>query len=844
MNRVPLGAGALLRFAALPLAAQERGGSPDLFDQLHRLDTDSGQYRDLAAGLAEDLGRILVPLPALSRSERTQILCLRRVLHQGLEPSSEALAQVSDIIAGEARFADLAIRLSDLARRAAALRDAEREAARAVSAEYHRQLDVPWQVLRHHPAGHRALTGGDVTIYADIAERVAAGEPWTSKRMRQRSDYLWRMLARASARATPRGWLAHVGVLTVAQQGWAAGQPLAVDDQAAAETVDNIDDTRIWSGGMVAAGHDADVSVAQSPLAWREAAHVAVWVLRGEGRTWLSRVTVRRTPALDAVWSRLSDGPRSVQTLVSGLTGGNADHAPAVRRFLAHLVSLGVLQAASAPTMIRSSWHEMSAPPLPSGSGPAGGRYTDVYRRPVRPLAETHADSLADLIGIACRVMACADTGPDAAARRLPEAVTERPRPILDVAADCINDDDPFGSWMPRHDWAVPAGRDPAYQRLHAWLTEQLPADPRQAGDPIDLDPAALDRWGVADANVHWPTDALLRPIAAGDGGPVAALITLSPAGVLDARFLPALSALGEALPQITAYQQFLDRVTELTGVRFVEVLIPPLSRQAANAVRRPAYTSWWTGDPDPSGYFDPGLPGPMRYLPLARITARHDEREVIIEFDGERIWPLIHTARVARAPWNIVRALLTSGSPQFDRQFWRPLANSLPAWPERDCLPRITVGGRLVLTPAQWHVRRDDFGQRDDRLADRARALASLRRNRRIPRWVTVSADARDDPVVLDLDSLRALRAVDRFPAEHRSFALSELIPGPGELPVRDLAEPDAAGHYAELLLRLPHRSTPDVAAAAVASRLAAAFPVSTATSESVAGPAESRHG
>src|SRR5260370_6389276 len=60
-----------------------------------------------------------------------------------------------------------------------------------------------------------------------------------------------------------------------------------------------------------------------------------------------------------------------------------------------------------------------------------------------------------------------------------------------------------------------------------------------------EFDAASLDRWGLADVSVDWPADALLRPIAAGDNGPFASLVTLSPAGVLDARFLPALSALG-----------------------------------------------------------------------------------------------------------------------------------------------------------------------------------------------------------------------------------------------------------------------------------------------------------
>ena len=280
---------------------------------------------------------------------------------------------------------------------------------------------------------------------------------------------------------------------------------------------------------------------------------------------------------------------------------------------------------------------------------------------------------------------------------------------------------------------------------------------------------------------------------------------------------MPALGALGEPLPQAVAYQHFLDRLSGLTGVPFVEVLIPPLSARAANAVRRPCYTRHWTGDPDPSCYFDAARPSV--YLPLAAITIRRAGQAVVAEHDGNRIWPVIHTARVARGPWLIIRTLLSLASPQSDRRSWRSLGNSLPAWPDHGQIPRITVGGRLVLTASQWRVRRGDLGNPQDRLVDRARALATLRRARSMPRWVTITAESHDEPVVADLDSLRTLRTVDRMPAGPPTLTFTELVPGPDELPVRDLAEPAGQGHWAELLLRLPFAASPEDEAAAVAS-------------------------
>ncbi|HVB43863.1 MAG TPA: lantibiotic dehydratase [Streptosporangiaceae bacterium] len=830
MNSLTLGAGALLRVAALPLAAYEQGGSPELFARLRQLQADSCRYRARAQATAEDLGRVLVSRAGLSAAERSKVLSLRRVLHRGGLARTDAIGSVSVVAAREAPEADLVTRLASLSHWASELRQADEDLIKAVAAERLRLLGLPWQVLGDHPAGYRALTGGDVTIYADIAARLATGEPWTTKRMRQRSDYLWRMLTRASTRATPRGWLAHVCPLTTAGQGWAAGLPVAVTDQAAVETVDNLDEVRAGVDALGSLDQDRVVTVSRAPLAWCDAEHVRVWALRGEQRTTLTRVRLRRTRALDAAWAKLADGPRPVESLVAELAGSGAAPAETVRRFLAHLVAVGALQAASPPRIVRSGWCRVAA--LPDSAGAASGRnsYSDVYRKPAVPLAQAHGAELARAVGLALRVMACVDRGAGLARPGLPAAVQQARRPLLDVVADCVNGADDLATHVHRHDWQVPAGAeaggDAGYERLHAWLTARWPAGTGHGGAAINLDAALLDGCGLPEAGLSWPTDVLLRPMAAGPQGPLAALTAVSYAGVLDARFLPALSGFGASLPQVAAYRAFLDQLSALTGVQCVELLIPPLSRMAANAVRRPAYTSWWTGDPDWSGYFDPGGPGPTRYLPLAQITVRRDGDRVIAEFDGSPIWPLTHTARVARAPWTVVRALLEHASPQSSRQSWRQLTYSLPAWPDRDYVPRITVDGRIVLTAAQWRVPRAEFGRPDDVLVERARALASVRHARSLPRWVSVTADADEEAVVLDLDSLQALRYIDRIDRRHQTLLIAELVPGPDELPVRDLADPVPAGHGAELLLRLPFGTDAGAAAAAVASRLASSRP------------------
>ena len=110
-------------------------------------------------------------------------------------------------------------RIRALAAASAELAAVREAAERLVAEEEQRLLALPWQLLHASPAGACALGSGDLSVYGDIARRVAAGERWTTKRMRQRSGYLWRMLTRASTNATPRGWLSHVSLLPVGQQG-------------------------------------------------------------------------------------------------------------------------------------------------------------------------------------------------------------------------------------------------------------------------------------------------------------------------------------------------------------------------------------------------------------------------------------------------------------------------------------------------------------------------------------------------------------------------------------------------------------------------------------------------
>ncbi|HEX4700619.1 MAG TPA: lantibiotic dehydratase, partial [Pseudonocardiaceae bacterium] len=385
----------------------------------------------------------------------------------------------------------------------------------------------------------------------------------------------------------------------------------------------------------------------------------------------------------------------------------------------------------------------------------------DVYRRSATGIAESYATRLAELVHLGLRALAL--TGGTVAAPALPAQLGPRPRLLPDLATE---------RWVPV---ALAPGRGP----LDRWIGEHA-----DGADSIDLDVDTLDRLGAPTPTVDWPVDCLVRPIRAHDG-PVAVLDRICPAGVLDAQFASAMRDLYPRVPQADEYRRFLCEIGARAGIPVVEVLVPPTTA--------PTYSSWWTGDPARAG--QPGI-----YVSPARITLRTDAGQVIAEVDGRRIWPVGHTTHAAPPPWDRLSALLMLASPQPPAWSWRPVC------PDRDHVPRITVGGGLVVSVERWRLPCGQLWQRRDRPLDKVTALLRLRRRHGLPRWVTVAAA--DGPVVLDLDSLRSIPVIERLASRGVTcLDVSELLPNPNQLPVRD--ESAGGASVAELVLRLPWRQT-----------------------------------
>ncbi|MEU7305629.1 lantibiotic dehydratase [Streptomyces sp. NPDC007206] len=455
-----------------------------------------------------------------------------------------------------------------------------------------------------------------------------------------------------------------------------------------------------------------------------------------------------------------------------------------------------------------SPLHGTACGPAPAQAAHRGAWFLDSYRTVSTAVPRRAVERVQRGLGIATRVAwlreADRQQAPDTGAVP-PEAAVldERPRPLGEILARLLPDGTcpppapqslrRYAGWHP----AVTCGS--GYARLLAHLAA------RAGEEQVDLDEGLLDALGAPPARTAlppWPLDCLMRPLPGPE--PVAVLETASPAGVLDARFADALHSLYGSYANPPGYRAFLSRVERLTGARFVELLVPPLAERAANAVRRPVVTDWWTGDPDPGPYLGPAGSA-ARYLPLDRITLRRVGPQVVAEADGRRLLPVHHATRTPLPPYDVlVRLLLAAGHPAASRVI--RLDGLAEAFPRTERLPRVTVGGELVVSPAVWRVPRERLWRPGDSETAKARTLAAQRVLAGLPRFAFVRAAAGAKPVPVDFDALTSLHLLDRITARQSGADLlvEEMLPGPGGLLLRDPLH-EGAAVAAQLLLRLP---------------------------------------
>ncbi|MFE9903986.1 lantibiotic dehydratase [Streptomyces achromogenes] len=828
-----LGATALLRLGGMPGAAWTAGAAEHLFEGAARHADTTERLAAQARALADRLGAEVVPHPSLASADRGAVLALRRRLHSGAAPGTpdcvllERSPAVPAGLAGQARA---------LLHGAEAAQAALARLRQEVTAEQQRVAEQAWRTACSSPVMRAFLDSAAPALVGDIERRLADGQSWSGKQLRKRAAYLWRIVGRAAVKTTPRGWAGQIAVLPVTggpdpDDGrpplLAPGTPLGA---LAAIAVENVHLLRAGTAPADLRTAAPATLLAPTPLHFAEPSapapgdppgQVRCYVVdpRAPGR--LRQIVLRRTRVLESVLALLAGGPRTLGELdrmlppLSAPPGGPAVAPAVLRGFLQHLHGLGVVQICRAPRQHCSGWVPAETvgatgalPPTPGGGG-ADAWFLDSYRRLGADAAVPAAAAARVRRGlrIAARLAALREADrPAEPPERQPwfAGLTEQARPISEILADRLSADDPppvrrYTGWHPAHD---PAG---GYARLLA----RLDAAARSGTACVDLDDALLDELGAppADSTLPpWPVDCLLRPLRpCTDGGPVAVLETASSAGVLDARFADGLRTLHGGYGNSDAYRAFLAAVEERSGVRFVDLLVPPLAERSANAVRRPVTTRWWTGDPDPTPYYG-SSGGQARYLPLDRISLRRTHGRIVAEADGRRVIPVYQATLSPAPPYDtLVRLLLAASHPA--ASYLVRLDALDAALPDRARLPRLTAGGDLVLAPATWRVDRGKLWEPGDDLLTKVRVLALLRRSAGLPRHAFVRTAPGAKPVPVDLASLTALQLIERLCAREAGTALlvEEMLPAPEDLLLRDPLH-GGASVAAQLLLRLPH--------------------------------------
>jgi hypothetical protein len=776
----------LVRLAGLPIRYWLAAANPTLFAEVRRFARAEARYRGRGSRLADEIGRELVPRDDLGRADRAALLAVRRDLHRGAAVPSPDLAQVTSLVATLPGLTDR-FRTEILSIVERDRRHAERAASTCllIDAEVERLMQLP-HIVRAESAVAQALPDLPPPVDEAVIERANRRE------RRRRAELVWRRIVRASIGTMPRDWLGHVALAPIATSVESTA-PVA-SARFATHWVENLRTHRRGLATPAEGWPEPDSVITWNPLHWNEDGYLETIVLDHHAEA--SRARVRHTPLLDAVCGSLAAGPRLFREIAADDTIVAGDE---LRGFVRYLTSIGILQAGGAPA--ERLCREVS----PTWAVADGDGRLDVYRFTSGALDASRALGIQDAVMAAMRLF---QVGQDDAS----SSTAERHRL-------------PDGEWtfteVLRTEMAPERHDRDAREVEHGWgqgrggrLAEALHTQIERAADGavVDVRAATLDALGANRSSLAWPVDCLVRLAGVGaqfDG----VLDQVWPAGVLDARFAYALRELHGAVAHEEFYRAFLRRLEARTGVIFVEVLTPPLADGAANAIRRPSYTTAWTGDPLLDSYFGPGS-RPSRYIPFDTIRIRRVDGRLCADVDGQPIWPIHHATRSVSPPGDRVARVLLATAPDVLPWGYRRGHDVLSMFPDRWAVPRITIGGRLIVSPAQWRLDASDGWDVDDPLLSKITSLDRLRARLGLPRWISVAPTSGEATTSCDLESLHAIRAFERALGSGPVVA-TEIVPAPDQLLVVDSAGDPME---AQVQLRLPLDEGPD----AMAERLA----------------------
>jgi hypothetical protein len=800
MNRSnhTLGCSHLIRLAGVSVDVWTDAGSPEFFRKVRELNESSEYYLRLGIEFAESLGTKLVSQKWLSREDRGLVLAIRRKTHKGVTLKERETSQLANLLE---HGPDGSVR--ELAQQFVRFSNAEQSLIKQKQNLISELPGAQSRMISYARSRINGINSGIETLVRQTYSTAPISHASTKKtgavtnRAHHHARHAMQMITRAATKSNPRGWFGHVAVLPMLLS-FDRHSSITAQPRFAIELTNNVHYERYNAWRAALEQQRSDLHVSLSALHWIRDEHVEFLVSDPLNPSRLVEVTMKKSELLKSICDTLGDGAAPLSELHSVLTDGDPEQQQLLNGFIEHLTDTGVLQI-SVPLETSSFNVDLEkgtdgAEESQNDNNPQGSGYVDVYRECSGGLARAACRRLQQLCIQTLRMLQLItidQTNP--VFHAIP---TNKTRPLLSVLRGMLEDETrATASWRSPSAWPQPNRQDSGYARIVSWLKTQSFTD-----KPINISSALLDQCGAERGDVEWPVDCLLR-VADAQAPYLAVLDQIFPAGTMDARFITALRSFGQNVSHADYYSQFLRAVESNTRYRFVEILAPPLSERAANAVRRPIYTRAWTGDPDIRPYW-PNASELPEYINLSEIELRFGTR-LHAETPAGPIWPIYHATRSPLPPWSSVFELLMASAPQVFS--WTPLRlyQSLDLFPDRVFMPRITIEDELVLCCAQWRITADELW---DSAADdfsKVRALERLRRRRGMPRFVFLSTSGSIRPIACDLENLESVWLIEKLTRPDAQLIAMEMLPAPDQLLVRDCNSPRR--FVSELLLRLP---------------------------------------
>ncbi|WP_155943089.1 lantibiotic dehydratase [Mycobacterium sp. 141] len=811
-DRDAFGDSALLRTAGVPVKYWLSGANPGIFDKARESLLLKRSYCKSSLHLAQTIGDTIVPAQSLSRDDRRFALAARRTLHKGellTDPESTRLSHLISTAGPDPMLIQDFRRHCELGREVAEI---DTDLDSLIRVEEVRLSRTPAEIARKSPTFRRV-----VDSHCSSTGLVHSLHAETEQVHDRYVDYLWGRLTRACTDPTPLGWLSHVSLINRRQDRVDSPYCPRVEGWFAADWRMNRRRLRARTCTLNDLDPQSDCRVAINPLRWSEDDLVFAYASGESGIPLV--VSVHQTHLLSTIFAALASGPKTYREIAEYFGDEENPSMLAMREVLHHLISIGVLERcisagiSGSPVEFGDIDSNVAAGPV----SPAEG-WLDVYRPSKVDLARHRNPDLE-------RAVSCALRAASLLTERRPVATGDsysksRPWPLTEILRSHVMTPGPLSS-----------GNDSDHTAAQLEPAEHLPpllnliAAQADCSTAFTISSSLLDDLGAKQWSWRWPVDCLVR-VPTPEAEFTAALDQFWPPATVDSRFVDSLTGLHGPIPHVDAYRSFLRQVEELTGVTFVEFLAPPLSDAAANAVRRPCYTSAWTGDPHSALYFA-DADKPDRYISLDEITIRRrTDGSLIAEADGAPIWTIYHATRALSEPWATLGEALFAASPRLMPWAFYRFDNLLDELPQSVQLPRITVEGGLVISPAQWRVPRHPLWSPGASVSTKIKALIGFREEKGLPRWIVLSDTVHGTKRACDLESLSAVRMIDRFIRTCPDGKLMEMLPAPTQFPVVDRAEhPTGDAVASEMLLRFPINIGVHVLAENIASDISAYF-------------------